>query len=72
MSLTIAASTTGSCPACSMPATDTDIRRIAWSCATSRPMPSARARTIAEPMRSAIHPISTRPVMPASSIADAV
>src|SRR5205085_7205212 len=41
MSLTIATSTTGSLPACSMPATDTDMRRMVCTCATSRPMPSA-------------------------------
>src|SRR5581483_4178690 len=34
MSLTIAASTTGSLPACSMPATETDMRRMVWTCAT--------------------------------------
>src|ERR1700742_2102258 len=41
MSFTIEASTTGSLPACSMPATDTDMRRMVCTCATSRPMPSA-------------------------------
>src|ERR1043166_3584671 len=40
-SLTIEPSTTGSLPACSMPATDTDMRRNVCSCATRRPMPSA-------------------------------
>ncbi len=41
MSLTIDASTTGSLPASSMPATDTDMRRSVCSCATRRPTPSA-------------------------------
>ena len=40
-SFTIEPSTTGSLPACSMPLTDTDMRRSVCSCATRRPSPSA-------------------------------
>ena len=41
-SLTTAASTAGVLPACSMPATESDMRRKVARCATSRPMPSAK------------------------------